>query len=88
MSDKPYDPSAPKATPKDYEETYEDQQGPGVEYEDGRFRSGDLQDAPREGRSGSYETQNEGGYGTLQPRAGQEVVTPADPEAQEGQGGQ
>ena len=88
MSDQPFDPSASKATPEDYEDTYAGQQGPGVEYENGQFRSGDLQDAPREGRSGSFETQNEGGYGTVQPSAEESSTTPADPEAQEGQGGQ
>ncbi len=94
MSDKPFDPAAPKATPDPYEETLGGQQGPGVEYEDGRFQSENTQDAPKRGRTGSYEARNLGGYGTVpsdaegQRRADEEPVIPPDPEAEQGQGGQ
>ncbi len=94
MSDKPFDPAAPKATPDPYEETLRDQQGPGVEYEDGRFQSENMQDVPKRGRTGSHEERNLGGYGTLplddeeQRHADEEPIIPPDPEAQQGQGGQ
>ncbi len=94
MSDKPFDPAAPKATQDRYEETFGDQQGPGVEYEDGQFQSENMQDAPRRGRTGSYEARNMGGYGTALPdaegkrHADEHPIKPPDPEAEQGQGGQ
>ena len=70
----------------------EGQQGYGGDYKEGRYRSEELQQMPPGGRSGSYETGNEGGYGTNQPTPAGTGDTPAelppDPEAQQGQGGQ
>jgi hypothetical protein len=93
MADKPFDPAANKATPKPYEQTYGGQKGPGVEYEDGQFESEteDIQvnDPTTPGRTGSYETQNLGGYGTGQPNAEDQTfanehpVSPTDTEAKQ-----
>lgn len=94
MSDKPFDPAAPKSTQDAYEETLGDQQGPGVEYEDGQFKSENMQDVPKRGRTGSYEARNTGGYGTALPDtagkryADERPVILPDPEAEQGQGGQ
>ena len=72
----------------------EGQQGYGVEYEDGRYRSDDMQQTPEGGRSGSYESSSTGGYGTSAVDAAQQGAArdqpaiPPDPEAQQGQGGQ
>jgi hypothetical protein len=94
MSDKPFDPAAPKATPDSYEETLGGQQGPDVEYEDGQFQSENMQESSERGRTGSYEARNMGGYGTALPdaqgkrHADERPVIPPDPEAQQGQGGQ
>lgn len=49
--------------------TYAGQAGYGVEFEEGRFVGENMQNPPTEGRSGSYETNNQGGYGTGQPDA-------------------
>ncbi len=42
------------------------QHGYGVQYAQGRFRGEHLQDMEEHDRSGSYEAQNMGGYGTGQ----------------------
>lgn len=42
------------------------QQGYGVKYAHGRFRGEHVQDMQGQGRSGSYEAHNMGGYGTGQ----------------------
>ena len=85
MPDKPQDPSQDSIQQHEHHsESLEGQEGYGVEYEDGRYRSGDLQEAPETGRSGSFETGNQSAYGGA---AGQPQV-PSDPEAQQGQGGQ
>jgi hypothetical protein len=94
MSEKPTDPAQGTVDQqKSATESYEGQRGYGVEYEDGRYRSENMQDTPERGRSGSYEEQNTGGYGTGQPdadrvrHADEAPVAPTDPEAQQGQGG-
>lgn len=95
MSDKPIDP-ANESIKQGAREThsYDGQNGYGVKYEDGQYRDGTMQDEPAEGRSGSYETNNQGGYGTGQPDAdgqrytNERPVSPPDPEAGVGQGGQ
>ena len=74
--------------------TYDGQEGYGVAYENGQYRDGSMQDTPGQGRSGSYETNNLGGYGTGQPDAeghkhsAERPASPPDPEAEQGQGGQ
>lgn len=50
------------------QESFAGQQGPGVAYEDGQFQRG-VTHTPEQGRTGSYETENRGGYGTGQPDA-------------------
>ena len=83
MSDKPQDPAQGAIDQgANFEETYDGQKGPGVEFEQERFQSDDVQQPPDTGRSGSYETNNTGGYGQDEP------TLPPDPEAQQGQGGQ
>jgi len=95
MSDKPLDPAAESVEQGEREtSSYAGQQGYGVAYEDGQYRDGTMQDTPDQGRSGSFETNNEGGYGTGQPDAdgykptSESPASPADPEADVGQGGQ
>ncbi|HEX6288506.1 MAG TPA: hypothetical protein VFZ66_04905 [Herpetosiphonaceae bacterium] len=95
MTDKQVDPANESIKQGRHEtHTYEGQEGYGVKYEDGQYRDGTMQDTPQQGRSGSYETNNLGGYGTGQPDAegqthsAERPVLPPDPEAQQGQGGQ
>ncbi|GAC1386023.1 MAG: hypothetical protein NVS4B8_08060 [Herpetosiphon sp.] len=64
--------------------THAGQQGYGVEWEKGRFKNDELQTVPTDGRSGSFETSNKGGYGTGQPDASgqrhttEQSASPAD----------
>ena len=95
MSDKPHDPAQNTVDQqKSATEGFEGQRGYGVEFEDGKYQSENMQDIPERGRSGSYEEQNTGGYGSDQSDAeraqhtAEAPVTPADAEAQQGQGGQ
>ena len=93
MSDKPQDPAQESIDQQEHHaDSYDGQKGYGVDYKEGRYRSEELQQMPPGGRSGSYETGNEGGYGTNQPTPAGTGDTPAelppDPEAQQGQGGQ
>lgn len=92
MSDKPHDPAQNTVDQqKSATESYEGQRGYGVDFEDGKYQSDNMQEMPERGRSGSYEEQNTGGYGTGQPdadsvrHADEAPVTPADAEAQQGQ---
>ncbi|WP_026369320.1 hypothetical protein [Kallotenue papyrolyticum] len=68
------------------QESFGGQQGPGVDYEDGQFRRG-VTRTPEQGRTGSYESENRGGYGTGQPDADGErhadeaPVSPMDEQA-------
>ncbi len=94
MSDRPIDPAHQSIQQSEREtSSFEGQQGHGVRYEDGQFQAGVTETPPR-GRSGSYETHNKGGYGTGQPdaegrrHASEQPVSPPDPEADQGQGGQ
>jgi hypothetical protein len=94
MSDRPIDPANQTIQQSEREtHSFEGQQGHGVQYEDGQFQEG-VTETPSRGRSGSYESQNKGGYGTGQPDATGErhvderPVSPPDPEADQGQGGQ
>ena len=95
MSEKPQDPSQSSVDQEQrHAESYDGQEGYDVDYKEGRYRSDELQEMPEGGRSGSFETDNTGGYGASQPGA-EEARTgsrdrqlPADPEAQQGQGGQ
>lgn len=91
MAGKPQDPAQESVDQSaQHDEGFEGQQGYGVEYERERFQ-GDNVAGSESGRSGSYES---GGYGGGQPtgkrgsRSGEQAVNPADPEAQQGQGGQ
>lgn len=95
VSQKPIDPARESVEQGQRETTtYDGQQGYGVEYEDGKYRDAQSQETPDQGRSGSFETNNLGGYGTGQPDAdGQRFTSersssPPDPEAEQGQGGQ
>ncbi len=95
MSDKPVDPAAESVSQGQREtNTYDGQEGYGVKYEDGQYRDGAMQDVPATGRSGSFETNNTGGYSTGQPDAtgtrgaAESPAGPPDPEAGVGQGGQ
>ena len=95
MSDTPRDPSQSSIDQQErHAESFEGQEGYGVEYEEGRYRSGNMQQPPASGRSGSFETSNTGGYGgdlrDVEARRGQgeQGTLPPDPEAQQGQGGQ
>lgn len=73
-------------------ETYDGQQGYGVEYEEGQYRDEASQHTPEQGRSGSFETNNLGGYGTGQPDAegqrhtDERPASPSDEEAEQSQG--
>ncbi len=95
MSNAPRDPSQNSIEQHErHSETFDGQQGHGVSYEHERFQSDDTQAPPPEGRSGSYESSNIGGYGTSAPDAQSEgaahdpATLPPDPEALQGQGGQ
>lgn len=95
MSDKPQDPAQNTVDQqKSATESYDGQRGYGVDFEDGKYQSDNMQEMPERGRSGSFEEHNTGGYGTGQPNAArvrhadEAPVSPADPEAQQGQGGQ
>lgn len=98
MANAPIDPAneSIKQSQQDEANTYDGQQGYGVEYENGQYRSENMQQTPAGGRSGSFETNNLGGYGTGQPDAdgqkhsGESSANPAnpDPESGVGQGGQ
>ncbi len=95
MSNKPIDPASESINQGQREtNTYDGQEGYGVEYENGQYRNGSMQNNPTTGRSGSFETNNMGGYGTGQRDADDQKHTsespasPADPEASVGQGGQ
>ena len=76
MSDRPVDPSD-ESTEQGRRETssYAGQQGYGVEYENGQYQDRDSQQTPVQGRSGSFETNNLGGYGTGQPDADNSAIT-------------
>lgn len=95
MTDQQHDP-ANEAIKQGQQETntYDGQEGYGVEYENGKYRGDSMQQTPQHGRSGSYETNNLGGYGTGQPDAegnkhtAERSASPPDPEAELGQGGQ
>lgn len=95
MSQKPVDPARESVDQGQRETTsYDGQQGYGVEYEDGQYRDEQSQQTPPQGRSGSFETNNLGGYGTGQTDAdgqrhtNESPASPPDPEADQGQGGQ
>ncbi len=94
MSNTPQDPAQNSIQQsQNQDSSYESEQGYGVHFEDGRFTNESLQQTPPGGRSGSYEAQNTGGYGTTPPGApgtptDDEPVSPPDPQAQQGQGGQ
>ena len=95
MSDKPQDPSQGSIDQQErHSEGLEGQEGYGVEYEDGRYRSDNMQQPPASGRSGSFESSNTGGYGVnlrdvdTRNTADQPDTVPPDPEVQQGQGGQ
>ncbi len=95
MSNKPRDPAQGAIDQnKSHEDSLQGQEGYGVDYQDERFTGEDVQQAPATGRSGSYEAENTGGYGTShQDAEGQRAahdrpVTLPDAEAQQGQGGQ
>ncbi len=95
MSDTPRDPGQSTVDQQKQETEHMDgQEGYGVDYEDGRYTSENMQEAPVGGRSGSYESGNTGGYGSSHPdsnsprREGEQPTVPADPEAGQGQGGQ
>jgi hypothetical protein len=95
MTEKNIDP-ANESIKQGQQETnsYDGQEGYGVAYENGQYRDDSMQDTPQQGRSGSYETNNLGGYGTGQPDAdghkhsAERSASPPDPEAEQGQGGQ
>ena len=72
MSDKPQDPAQETVDQEErHAETFEGQKGYGVEFEDGRYRSDNMQEMPPGGRAGSYETgNNTGDYGSGQQGAG------------------
>lgn len=95
MSQQPIDPARESVEQSQRETTtYDGQQGYGVEYEEGKYRDDTSQQTPAQGRSGSFETNNLGGYGTGQPDAdgqrftSERSASPPDPEAEQGQGGQ
>ena len=94
MSDRPIDPANQSIQQSEREtHSFEGQEGYGVQYEEGQFQEGDT-GTPADSRTGSYESQNKGGYGTGQPDAtgeryaNERPVSPPDPEADQGQGGQ
>jgi hypothetical protein len=71
MSDTPQDPSQNSIDQHErHEDSYDGQQGYGVDYQDNRLQGDDVQEPPPAGRSGSYETNNEGGYGKVPPDPG------------------
>jgi hypothetical protein len=91
MSNVPKDPGKSAIDQQKVEtERMEGQAGYGVEFEDGRYTSDNMQESPEGGRSGSYETHNSGGYGRVPPdqSTDEQASLPPDAEAQQGQGGQ
>lgn len=65
MSDKPIDPAAETTDKAERtNDTYDGQKGYGVQYEGAQDLNGNFGDMPAGGRSGSYDSQNEGGYGS------------------------
>ncbi len=69
MSDKPADPANESIEQgKRESNTFEGQQGHGVHFEDGQFE-GAVEETPPTGRSGSFEADNQGGYGSGQTDA-------------------
>ncbi|MDP9310334.1 MAG: hypothetical protein M3R24_05495 [Chloroflexota bacterium] len=63
MSNNPIDPAAESVNQGDREtNTYDGQEGYGVDFEDGQYRGGTT-DADASVRNGSFETNNAGGYG-------------------------
>ena len=62
MTDQPFDPAASKTDQDKHEQTdtYDGQQGHGVQYEDGRYRGESADELAGEMRSGSFETNNIG----------------------------
>lgn len=95
MSDKPVDPAAQSIEQGQREnDSYAGQEGYGVQYEDGQYQPDSAHGSDAVGRSGSFETNNMGGYGTGQTDAdgqkhtAESPASPADPEADQGQGGQ
>ncbi|MBA3945685.1 MAG: hypothetical protein H0X37_14100 [Herpetosiphonaceae bacterium] len=71
MTNEPFDPAneaIDQAQRSD--ESYAGQHGYGVHFEDGKYHSENMQTTPTEGRSGSYETNNQGGYGNSQKDLG------------------
>lgn len=79
MSDKPTDPAGESVEQGNREtNSYEGQQGYGVQFEDGKFE-GAVEETPPTGRSGSFESGNQGGYGTGQPDADGERFTSDEP---------
>jgi hypothetical protein len=90
MSNKPRDPAQGSIDQnQNIESSFDGQEGYGVEYEQERFQGDGLEAAPQQGRSGSYETGNTGGYGMGGvTESDQPTDAPADPESQQGQGGQ
>ncbi len=71
MPNEPFDPAAESIDQAQRSnESYEGQQGYGTYFEDGKYQSKNLQSTPAEGRSGSYEMNNQGGYGNSQKDLG------------------
>ncbi len=71
MTNEPFDPAAEAIDQAERSEVaYEGHESHSVEFEDGKYNSKHLQTIPTEGRSGSYETNNEGGYGNSQKDLG------------------
>lgn len=69
MSDIPSDPASESINQAAREtEGFEGQQGYGVQFEDGQFE-GEVEQTPPAGRTGSFESGNQGGYGTGQTDA-------------------
>ncbi len=68
MSNTPQDPSQNAIEQQEeHEDTFDGQQGYGVNYKNKRLQGEEVQEPPPAGRSGSYETNNEGGYGKVPP---------------------
>lgn len=81
MSDKPTDPASESVEQGSREtESYEGQAGYGVQFEDGQFE-GAVEETPPSGRSGSFETSNQGGYGSDQPNVDGERRSESGPPA-------
>ncbi len=62
MSEKPFDPAAPKANTEKHEhtDTLNGQEGYGVQYEHSRYQNEEMREVPPTGHSGSYEQSNLG----------------------------